>query len=87
MLRPGRAVILDVETTDLHGRVCELAVIDTNGATLFDTLVNPGCPISPAATAVHGIIDADVTSAPTWDASLARRCCRPSSDHRLQRAV
>lgn len=69
MLEPGRAVILDTETTDLYGAVCEIAVIDAaTGRTLLDTLVNPGAPIVPGATAIHGITDAEVTApaVPDW---------------------
>jgi DNA polymerase III epsilon subunit-like protein len=67
MRRPGAAVILDTETTDLEGYVVELAVIDAGtGETLLDTLVNPGCPIAEDARWVHGIGDADVASAPAW---------------------
>lgn len=67
MLEPGAAVILDTETTDLYGRVCEIAVIDAaTGDTLLDTLVNPGESITPTAAAVHGLTDADVADAPTW---------------------
>lgn len=63
----SNAVIVDVETTDLDGRICEIAIIDTTGRVLLDTLVNPECPITPAAEAVHGITDAEVATAPTWD--------------------
>ncbi|MEU7822941.1 3'-5' exonuclease [Catellatospora sp. NPDC049133] len=67
MLQPGTAVVLDVETTDLDGSVCEIAIIDAaTGSTLLDTLVNPGRPISPEAQWVHGISDQDVADAPTW---------------------
>lgn len=69
MLEPGKAVILDTETTDLHGAICEIAVIDAcTGKTLLDTLVNPGVPIQPGARAVHGITDSEVTAAgvPDW---------------------
>lgn len=58
MLSPGRAVILDTETTDLGAAICEIAVIDTNGRQLLDTLVNPGrhgTYIHPDAQRVHGI--------------------------------
>jgi DNA polymerase-3 subunit epsilon len=34
----------------------------------YQTLVNPGIPIPPEATAVHGITDLDVALAPTLDA-------------------
>ncbi|MBO0871812.1 MAG: 3'-5' exonuclease [Pseudonocardia sp.] len=72
MLRPGTAVILDTETTDLYGAVCEIAVTDTTGAVLLNTLVNPGVPIRPDAQRVHGITDADVATAPTWPQVLPR---------------
>jgi DNA polymerase III epsilon subunit-like protein len=73
MLQPGAAVVLDTETTDLPGAVCEIAVV--NAATeevLLDTLVNPGCPIEPEAYRVHGISDADVARAPHWPVVLPR---------------
>ncbi len=37
----------------------------------FASLVNPGCPIPPEATEVHGITDADVADAPTIDDVLS----------------
>ncbi len=70
MSEPGAAVILDFETTDLEGLPVEVAVIDTAGRVLLDTLVNPGRPISAEAQAVHGISDAMVADAPTWDQVL-----------------
>lgn len=72
MLEPGAAVIVDTETTDLPGPVCEIAVIDTRGAVLLDTLVDPGVPIQPDAGAVHGITGADVAGAPQWPVVLPR---------------
>jgi DNA polymerase III epsilon subunit-like protein len=67
MLEPGAAVILDTETTDLHGAICELAVIDAaSGQVLLNTLVNPGRPITDEARWIHGIGDADVADAPAW---------------------
>lgn len=64
------AIVLDTETTDLHGRICELAVVDVHGTVLLDSLVNPGCPIARDATRVHGITDRDVASAPRLDELL-----------------
>ncbi|MGW4719403.1 3'-5' exonuclease [Nocardia sp. NPDC004260] len=75
MLAPGAAVILDCETTDLYGAICEIAVIDAcTGKTLLDTLVNPGMPIQPGAQAIHGLTDEQVTAAgvPTWPAVYKR---------------
>lgn len=57
--------LLDLETTDLNGYIIEIAIINRNGNPLFHSLVNPKCPISPDATAVHGLTDIDVAHAPT----------------------
>ncbi len=71
-LRRNDAVILDTETTDLHGDVIQLSVIDLHGTTLLSTLVRPLSPISDTAAGVHGITDADVAGAP-WMAEIAPR--------------
>lgn len=62
------AVILDTETTGLHdeARIVDIAVTTVGGHTLLDTLVNPGEPIPPSATDIHGITDAMVAGAPTF---------------------
>jgi DNA polymerase III epsilon subunit-like protein len=65
-LRSHRTVILDTETTDLGGYLVQIAVIDTAGAVLLDTLVNPQVPISPGAQRIHGLSDTDVASAPAF---------------------
>lgn len=73
MTQPGQACLLDTETTDMPGRTVELAVIDVaTGRKMLHTLVNPGEPISAGAQAVHGISDADVIGAPTFDKVLPR---------------
>lgn len=74
MLEPGAAVILDTETTDLYGRIIEVAVIDAcTGRVLLDTLVDPeDTPIAPSAFAVHGITAAMLEGAPVWDRVLPR---------------
>ena len=38
MLSPHRAVVIDCETTDLPGALCEIAVVDTSGQILLTTL-------------------------------------------------
>lgn len=67
----GCGVVLDTETTGLKGFIVEVAVIDTKGEVLVNTLINPECPIPAQATAIHGIRTAHVKSAPTlsdvWD--------------------
>lgn len=82
MLEPGKAVILDTETTDLFGAICEVAVIDAcTGRTLLDTLVNPGVPITSGAYAVHGISDEEVTAdgVPDWK-TVYHRLLRVTKD-------
>lgn len=61
---------IDVETTGLSpssDAVVEVACLVTcagREVEAFSTLVNPGRPIPPPASAVHGIMDADVIGAP-----------------------
>ena len=59
-------VILDTETTGLDdmGRIVELSCIDREGTVLVNSLVNPGVPIPPAASVIHGITDVDVADSP-----------------------
>lgn len=69
VLEPGRAVIVDTETVSMGGPVCEIAVIRADdGHVLLNTLVNPQAPIVPAAQAVHGISEDEVSKPhiPTW---------------------
>ncbi|MFN6548178.1 3'-5' exonuclease [Mycolicibacterium nivoides] len=70
VLQPGVAVIVDTETVSMGGAICEIAVIDARtGRPLLDTLVNPQCPMTPAAQAVHGITESEVNAehVPTWE--------------------
>ena len=60
-------VILDTETTGLYdAEIVEIAVIDRTGQTLLDTFIKPTIPIPPETTAIHGITDAMVATAPTF---------------------
>lgn len=64
----------DLETTGVdpeNDRIVQIALIrvEPGGArSTYETLVNPGRPIPPGATAVHGITDADVAGAPAFAA-------------------
>lgn len=63
---------IDLETTGINvstDRIVELSVlkIHPNGREEWmTTLVNPGIPIPPKTTAIHGISDADVAGAPAF---------------------
>jgi DNA polymerase-3 subunit epsilon len=64
---------LDVETTGLSAwfgdRICEIAVLRCQGddiLTSFDSLINPGRPISPGAARVNGLRDSDLLDAPRF---------------------
>lgn len=70
---------LDVETTGLDvrsgDRICEIALLRCRGDEDLDsyqTLVNPGRPISPGAQAVNHITDAMVADAPIFEAIAPR---------------
>ena len=62
--------ILDTETTGLYddAEIVEISIIDENGGVLLDTLVKPLKPIPAEATAIHGITNEMVATAPTWAA-------------------
>jgi DNA polymerase-3 subunit epsilon len=60
-------VFLDTETTGigLSDVVIEVAIVDANGETLYDNLINPEKPIPEESSKVHGITDELVQNAPT----------------------
>ena len=73
-----RILIADVETTGFSSKdgIAELAFIeigeDMNETMRFESLINPGCPMSPGASAVNGITDEDVADSPTMEEILQR---------------
>lgn len=65
---------LDIESTGLDpvfDRIIDLAVVKVAGLggpqSHFVWRVNPGCPIPPASTAIHGITNGAVADCPTFD--------------------
>jgi DNA polymerase III epsilon subunit-like protein len=68
LLKAGKAIIIDTETTGLNedDEILQLAIIDLQGNVLLETLVKSAKLISPEASAVHGIIAQSVASAPTF---------------------
>lgn len=70
-------VFIDTETTGLNedgtDEILDIAIVDTDGATLLNTLVRPVRNTAwPKAQAIHGISPQDVANAPTWDSLLPR---------------
>lgn len=69
-------VVFDTETTGLadSDRIVQIAGLRLARGRLtgerFDTLVDPGRPVPPGATAVHGITDAILRGAPDLTAAL-----------------
>lgn len=65
--------IIDLETTGLdteHDRIVEFAVLRVQpdgDVRMTGSHLNPGIPIPPAATAVHGIRDEDVAGSPRFE--------------------
>ena len=63
-----RAVALDTETTGLDPRTARVVQVGAvrigGGGERFESLVNPGIPVPPASSAIHGLHDRDLADAP-----------------------
>ncbi|MGP3691185.1 3'-5' exonuclease [Streptomyces sp. IBSNAI002] len=67
LLADDSLIALDIETTGLKDAFAvQIAAVDRDGSAVFTTHVNPAADIDPAATAVHGITTAHLTSAPAF---------------------
>lgn len=68
LLAKPNLIILDVETTGLDPnthQLVQISLMNNKGKIIFSSLINPGRPIPPDATKIHGIKDSDVANAPT----------------------
>lgn len=66
---PFRAIYYDTETTGIKAdkdRIIEIAAYDPTLNRHFQSLINPGCPIPPEATAIHHITNEMVASASSF---------------------
>ncbi len=63
-----KPVYLDTETTGLgnDAEIVEIAIVDSEGATVLNTLVRPKGEVPADAVKVHGISAAMLKSQPTW---------------------
>jgi DNA polymerase III epsilon subunit-like protein len=64
----AKPIYLDTETTGLtdDDEICEISIMDYDGSVLLNTLVQPIMPIPAAASAIHGITDEMVDTAPPF---------------------
>lgn len=60
------AVILDTETTDLHGEVIQIAIINLKGEVLMYENIKPEGEISEEAYQIHGISGQDLQMCPMF---------------------
>lgn len=70
-----KPLFLDTETTgfSVHDVVINLALINSNGQALIDTLIRPTVPISDKAAAIHGIKNSDIqASTPSFNEILPK---------------
>ena len=79
--RNDRLGIIDVETADFTSGIIELALLDGDGEEQFHERFcpPPHIPISPRATAIHGITEAMVAHLPTFRDRF--RAIRPLTEH------
>ena len=63
-------IYLDTETTgiDRNAEIVEIAIIDREGNSLFQSLVRPSIPIPPESSRIHGITDDMVQTSLSWPA-------------------
>jgi len=63
-----KPLYLDTETTGLHetAEIVEIAIIDNDGNTVFESYVRPTQSIPPDAIRIHQITDDMVKKAPIW---------------------
>lgn len=68
LLRSGRFYVFDTETTgvDKAAEIVQIGVLDSDGHVVLNTLIRPQRPCPPQATAVHGITNAMLASAPDF---------------------
>ena len=74
-IKDASFVIIDTETTGLEhvDKVVDIALVEIQGrhiTNVFSSLVYPGIPIPPEASAVHHLTDKHVADAPLWGGVL-----------------
>lgn len=73
LIKSDDFVVLDTETSGLDStaEIVQIAIIDSQGNVLLDTLVKPTRPIPTDASRIHGIFDENVKDALAWKDTLS----------------
>jgi len=76
-------VFLDTETTGLgdNAQAIEIAIVDADGAVIFESYCRPTVPVEPGAQAIHNIGAEKLEDAPSWPE------CRGNQDSNTARAL
>jgi DNA polymerase III epsilon subunit family exonuclease len=78
LLEDATYVVVDLETTGLRpgsSGICEIGAVRVRGLEIeasFETLVNPGMPLAPAASAITGLRDSQLRGAPPPAVAVSR---------------
>jgi DNA polymerase III subunit epsilon len=72
LLQKRNWCVLDTETTGLANddQICQIAIVSNDGQPLLNELVRPTIAISDEASAIHGITNEQVATAPSFDQLL-----------------
>jgi DNA polymerase III subunit epsilon len=72
LLQKRNWCVLDTETTGLANddQICQIAIVSNDGQPLLNELVRPTIAISAQASAIHGITNEQVATAPSFDQLL-----------------
>lgn len=65
LLDSSNFVVMDTETTDMNGYICQIAILNPSGETLLNKLILPPATISREASRIHGITNEMVLNAAT----------------------
>ena len=73
MLQRDDWVLLDTETTGLgDAEIVEIAIVDSQGSSVLDTLIKPTISIPKDATLIHGITNEMVADSPNFPSVYPR---------------